>query len=218
VESVIEKGSRVLLLDKRGKRYLVKVEEKEFHTDLGILRLGDLIGKSYGARIKSHRGETFVVLKPDINDIVAKMKRGPQIVHPKDAGIIIAYAGISPGDTVIHLGDLVFKGNPKHYIKKLNGAIYLVPGNHDKTGILTKYGVKILDNRTILHRLLGFPPFTTVNGIKFSHYPGAGRVFAHVHTNNLKEYPFHGPHGVNVSAEVVNYRTVPLDKVLDLLK
>ncbi len=102
---MISAGERVLLVDPRGKRYLVKVEDKEFHTDLGILNLGELIGKPYGTKIKSHRGgETFTALKPDINDIIAKMKRGPQIVHPKDAGIIIAYAGISPGDTVIEAG------------------------------------------------------------------------------------------------------------------
>jgi tRNA (adenine57-N1/adenine58-N1)-methyltransferase len=101
---MIAKGERVLLVDPRGKRYLVTVEEREFHTDLGILDLGELIGKPYGTKIQSHRGETFTALKPDINDIIAKMRRGPQIVHPKDAGIIIAYAGISPGDTVIEAG------------------------------------------------------------------------------------------------------------------
>ncbi|WP_457742841.1 tRNA (adenine-N1)-methyltransferase [Thermococcus sp.] len=101
---MIERGTWVLLVDKRGKRYLVRVAEREFHTDLGILRLDELIGKPYGSRITSHKGETFVALKPDINDIIAKMKRGPQIVHPKDAGIIITYAGISPGDTVIEAG------------------------------------------------------------------------------------------------------------------
>ena len=100
----VEKGDRVLLVDRRGKRYLVRVEEREFHTDLGIINLSGLIGKPYGTKIESHRGETFVVLKPDINDIISKMKRGPQIVHPKDAGIIIAYAGISPGNTVIEAG------------------------------------------------------------------------------------------------------------------
>ncbi|WP_297499285.1 tRNA (adenine-N1)-methyltransferase [Thermococcus sp.] len=101
---MIERGSPVLLIDLRGKRYLVRAEEREFHTDLGILRLGELIGKPYGTRIASHRGRTFVAIKPSINDIIAKMRRGPQIVHPKDAGIIIAYAGISPGDTVIEAG------------------------------------------------------------------------------------------------------------------
>lgn len=101
---MIREGDKVLLIDKRGKRYLVTVSDREFHTDLGILKLGDLIGKEYGETIVSHRNEEFKVLKPDINDIIAKMKRGPQIVHPKDAGIILAYAGISPGDTVIEAG------------------------------------------------------------------------------------------------------------------
>jgi tRNA (adenine57-N1/adenine58-N1)-methyltransferase len=101
---LIREGDKVLLIDRRGKRYLVTVSEREFHTDLGILKLGELIGKEYGETIVSHRNEEFRVLKPDINDIIAKMKRGPQIVHPKDAGIILAYAGISPGDTVIEAG------------------------------------------------------------------------------------------------------------------
>ncbi len=101
---MIAEGDKVLLVDRRGKRYLVTVSEGEFHTDLGILKLGELIGKPYGASITSHKGEEFRAIKPDVNDIIAKMRRGPQIVHPKDAGIIIAYAGISPGDTVIEAG------------------------------------------------------------------------------------------------------------------
>lgn len=94
----------MLLLDRRGKRYLVTVEEREFHTDLGIINLGELLSRQPGDRVVSHKGEEFIVLRPDINDIIAKMRRGPQIVHPKDAGVIIAYAGISPGQTVIEAG------------------------------------------------------------------------------------------------------------------
>jgi len=101
---LIQKGDRVLLIDRRGKRYLVTVSGDEFHTDLGVLQLGELIGRDYGSSIFSHKGEEFRVLKPDVNDIVAKMRRGPQIVHPKDAGVIIAYAGISSGDTVVEAG------------------------------------------------------------------------------------------------------------------
>ncbi|WP_010478621.1 tRNA (adenine-N1)-methyltransferase [Thermococcus zilligii] len=100
----MREGEKVLLVDPRGKRYLVTVSNREFHTDLGILNLGELLEKDYGDTIESHRGEKFRILKPDINDIVAKMRRGPQIIHPKDAGIIMAYAGISPGDTVIEAG------------------------------------------------------------------------------------------------------------------
>ena len=97
-------NERVLLVDKRGKTYLVKVEEREFHTDLGIVNLGELLNLDYGDTILSHKGEPFRILKPRINDIIKKMKRGPQIVHPKDAGIIISYAGISNGDIVVEAG------------------------------------------------------------------------------------------------------------------
>jgi len=100
----VERGSKVLLIDRRGKRYLVTVEEREFHTDLGILNLGELLEKNYGETIVSHRGEEFRILRPSIRDYIEKMKRGPQIVHPKDAGIIITYAGISPGDFVVEAG------------------------------------------------------------------------------------------------------------------
>ena len=100
----MEKGSKVLLIDRRGKRYLVTVEEREFHTDLGILNLGELLEKNYGETIVSHKGEEFRILRPSIRDYIEKMKRGPQIVHPKDAGIIITYAGISPGDLVVEAG------------------------------------------------------------------------------------------------------------------
>jgi len=100
----VEKGSKVLLIDRRGKRYLVTVGEREFHTDLGILNLGELLEKNYGETILSHKGEEFKILKPSLRDYIEKMKRGPQIVHPKDAGIIITYAGISPGDFVVEAG------------------------------------------------------------------------------------------------------------------
>ncbi len=100
----MEKGSNVLLIDRRGKKYLVTVEEREFHTDLGIVNLSELLEKEYGETITSHKGEEFRILRPSIRDYIEKMKRGPQIVHPKDAGIIITYAGISPGDFVVEAG------------------------------------------------------------------------------------------------------------------
>ncbi|NPA47233.1 MAG: tRNA (adenine-N1)-methyltransferase [Thermococci archaeon] len=97
-------NDRVLLVDRRGKTYMVKVEEREFHTDLGIVNLGELLNMNYGDTILSHKGEPFRILKPRINDIIRKMRRGPQIVHPKDAGVIISYAGISTGDVVVEAG------------------------------------------------------------------------------------------------------------------
>lgn len=101
---MIKEGDKVLLIDRRGKSYLLTVSDREFHTDLGILNLGELIGKEYGTRLETHTGEVFKAIKPNIADYIAKMKRGPQTVHPKDAAQIVAYAGISPGDFIVEAG------------------------------------------------------------------------------------------------------------------
>ncbi|BAA30980.1 tRNA (adenine-N1)-methyltransferase [Pyrococcus horikoshii] len=101
---MIREGDKIILVDPRGKRYLVTATPKDFHTDLGIIKLGDVIGKNFGDSIKSHKGHVFKILKPRIVDYLDKMKRGPQIVHPKDAALIVAYAGISPGDFIVEAG------------------------------------------------------------------------------------------------------------------
>lgn len=101
---MIKEGDKVLLVDPRGKKYLLTVREDEFHTDLGIIKLGELIGMDFGESIRTHKDREFKVLKPRIADFLAKMKRGPQTVHPKDAAQIVAYAGISPGDFIIEAG------------------------------------------------------------------------------------------------------------------
>ncbi|USG99422.1 tRNA (adenine-N1)-methyltransferase [Thermococcus argininiproducens] len=101
---MIKLGDKVVLLDPRGKRYLITVKEGEFHTDLGIINLEKLVDKEFGILVESHKGYQFRVLKPRIVDYIDKMKRGPQIIHPKDAAQIVAFAGISPGDVIIEAG------------------------------------------------------------------------------------------------------------------
>jgi len=101
---VIKEGEKILLVDPRGKRHLITVKKEEFHTDLGKVNLEEIIGKNFGDIIKSHKGHGFKILKPRIVDFIDKMKRGPQIIHPKDAAQIVAFAGISPGDFIIEAG------------------------------------------------------------------------------------------------------------------
>jgi calcineurin-like phosphoesterase family protein len=61
-------------------------------------------------------------------------------------------AVVKKGDDVYHIGDLTF-GDPEQYVKRLNGKIHLVPGNHDrvkKYARLIEHGkVKLLPE---LHR------------------------------------------------------------------
>lgn len=122
--NLIEEGQRIILFDERGKKYLVKVERRELHTNLGVVDLGSAIGKKWGERIKSHLGKEFVLIKPRVHDYLQKMRRLPQIILPKDAGQIVAFTGLSPGDVVVDAGVgsgalAIFLGN----VVKPNGRV-----------------------------------------------------------------------------------------------
>jgi len=101
---MIEEGSRVILIDERGRKYLVRAERRQLHTDLGVVDLGEAIGQEPGVRLKSHVGKEFVLLLPRITDYLQKMKRMPQVMLPKDAAQIVAYIGVGPGDVVVDAG------------------------------------------------------------------------------------------------------------------
>jgi tRNA (adenine57-N1/adenine58-N1)-methyltransferase len=57
------------------------------------------IGKN-GDKIKTHKGKEFTVVEPNLIDLMGKMKRGAQVITPKDASLILAYTGI-PSDSLI---------------------------------------------------------------------------------------------------------------------
>ncbi len=100
----MDKGERAVLIDERGKKYLVKLGERELHTDLGVVDLRHVIGKESGDRIKSHTEREFIVLAPSMVDYLQKLKRVPQIMLPKDASQIVAHTGVGPGNLVVDAG------------------------------------------------------------------------------------------------------------------
>ncbi|KXB01667.1 tRNA methyltransferase, partial [candidate division MSBL1 archaeon SCGC-AAA261D19] len=99
----MKKGDRILL-DEEGNKYLVKLADGELHTDLGVVDLGEVIGKDPGDRVESHLGNEFVVLLPSPIDYLQKIKRKSQIILPKDAAQIVAHTGVGPGNHVVDAG------------------------------------------------------------------------------------------------------------------
>ncbi len=95
----ISKDSLILLLGK--KTYLIR--PIKFSCEFGFCDLRKLIGKRYGARVKIGK-ERFTVVKPNIIDFLKKAKRGPQIIMPKDSGMIVSVTGCSPGWKVVDAG------------------------------------------------------------------------------------------------------------------
>ena len=98
-------GERVLLIDHRERRYLITLaSDGEFHSHRGIVMHSQLIGEPEGSVVRSSQGTTFVVFRPTLGDYVLKMKRGAQVVYPKDMAAILIYGDIFPGAAVLEAG------------------------------------------------------------------------------------------------------------------
>lgn len=100
-----EPGERALLLDRKGRRYMITLKAGgEFHTHHGFIRHDDLIGSPEGTKVASTGGSGFVAVRPSLTDFILKMPRGAQVVYPKDIATILVGADIYPGATVLEAG------------------------------------------------------------------------------------------------------------------
>ena len=100
-----EDGEPALLFDGKGRKYLLHLRsEGVFHFHQGTLAHSELIGSPEGSRFRSSKGAPLVAVRPRLGDYILKMRRGPQVVYPKDLGAILMYADIRPGLTVIEAG------------------------------------------------------------------------------------------------------------------
>ena len=99
------RGDLVLLVDRRGRRYLITLEDgREFHSHLGLVGHDDIIGKQEGAELATSLGRKYRALRPTLADYILKMPRGAQVVYPKDIGPILVEADIFPGARVLEAG------------------------------------------------------------------------------------------------------------------
>lgn len=100
-----EPGERVLLVDQRGRRYLLRLRAGEtWHSHGGGLPHDLLIGSDEGTLVHSATGMAFRVFRPRMADFVLKMPRGAQVVYPKDIGAILVEADVFPGARVLEAG------------------------------------------------------------------------------------------------------------------
>jgi tRNA (adenine57-N1/adenine58-N1)-methyltransferase catalytic subunit len=105
-------GERVLLVDRKDRRYLVRlVAGGVFHTHNGLIDHDSLIGNCEGAEVESKAGpqsraggSRYLVLRPTLADVVLKMPRGAQVIYPKDLGAILLAADVFPGAHVLEAG------------------------------------------------------------------------------------------------------------------
>lgn len=98
-------GDLVLLIDRKDRRYLTTLEEGgEFHTHAGVVPHLQLTGLDEGTTVRSGRGASYLVLRPTLAEFILKMKRGAQVIYPKDLAPIMMMADIFPGARVLETG------------------------------------------------------------------------------------------------------------------
>ncbi len=96
---------RVVLQDRKGRRYLVTLEAGgEWHSHAGVLRHDDLIGRPEGSAARTSGNMEVTALRPTLEDFTLKMPRGAQVVYRKDQAMIVALGDIRPGCTVVEAG------------------------------------------------------------------------------------------------------------------
>jgi calcineurin-like phosphoesterase family protein len=122
---------------------------------------------------------------------------------------------IKPEDRVFHIGDLCYGPNaksPYEYIKRLNGKISLIKGNHDESASAETHSETLVYKENcfvLIHNPADAPD-------NFSGWV----IHGHHHNNDLADYPFINfeKRRINVSVEVVRYQPVSLFELYNIIK
>ncbi len=104
-DRVFAGGDLVLLVDRKDRTYLRRLEPGGFfHSHTGLVAWDDLLGHPEGSEVRSAGGTRFRAFRPTLSDYIIKMKRGAQVIYPKDLGPMLLLADIGPGDRVLESG------------------------------------------------------------------------------------------------------------------
>lgn len=205
----VHEDDTVLLYRSTRRKFIVKVKSgEELHTDLGVIKLSDIIGLPYGSKVRTHLEEEFAVLKPSILDIVyTGFKRRTQVVYPKDAAYIVLTSSISSGSRVVEAGTgSGYLAAVLAYFVKPTGKVYsyeireeflkVARENLDSAGLLDYVELKLKDIREGIDEaqvdavVLDLPdPWNVVQHAKKALRPG-GTLVAFIPTVNQIEKIF----------------------------
>lgn len=95
MEHVLLVGDENTYLRRRGER--IELQE-------GVLD-AEKTEAEYGETVETHIGETFAVVKPDLNDLFKRgLEQRTQTVSHKDAGYVVSRTGIGEDSTVAEAG------------------------------------------------------------------------------------------------------------------
>lgn len=163
--------------------------------------------------------------------------RGFNSIEEHDTALIERWnSAVSPEDIVFHLGDVML-GDNEHgmeCLRKLNGTIHIIPGNHDSATRIQLY--KTLPNVTVQepteyglqptggyfkHRkylfMLTHHPSQTSN-LEKSCYLREHILNIHGHTHSKKIFERDIPYAFNCAMDAHNCTPVLLDDAIEMMK
>ena len=95
----------LLQLDKKAQPYLTRLQESGTINVRGQrIPHSALVGSPVGVAVVSEQGQTFYPVRPTLARWVETMPRFAKTIYPKEAGPILLYADIRPGDRVLEAG------------------------------------------------------------------------------------------------------------------
>jgi tRNA (adenine57-N1/adenine58-N1)-methyltransferase catalytic subunit len=95
----------VLLMAAGQKSYLITLRRgQQLHTHLGIFAHDDMIGQPWGTVVLSTLEQPALVLEPSLSDLMTHVKRGTQIIYPKDAAYLVHRLNLRAGSRVVEAG------------------------------------------------------------------------------------------------------------------
>lgn len=98
-------GQRVMLVDRKDRRYVIVLASgDQWHSHAGLIEHDDIIGCDEGVALRTSKNMEVSAYRPTRSDWMMKMRRGAQVIYPKDQAMIISLGDIRPGMTVVEAG------------------------------------------------------------------------------------------------------------------
>lgn len=124
---------------------------------------------------------------------------------------------VEEDDFVYLIGDLAFgrrRSKMRYWLKKLNGNVILILGNHDK-GYLDS--IAHADKCVLFYR---GKRFLLIHDPKMVNIGDDWVIHGHEHNNKPEKYPFMNGKNrtINVSVELINYTPISLDFLVDRME
>ncbi len=91
-----------ILITKENKKFLYK--EKDLHTKWGYVTKDQIENAKEGDKVTTNMGKELYVFHANFSDLLSRIKRGSQVMLPKDISTIVGVCGINKKSRVLDAG------------------------------------------------------------------------------------------------------------------